>query len=51
MIQHGRAKLPEPDPIHTGFKVLTMIQFVHVLTVKPKKPITLEEKSGVLTDK
>lgn len=50
-MQHGQGKLPKPDPIHTGLKVLIMIQFVHVLTVKPKKPITRQEKSGVLTDK
>lgn len=39
MMQHGHGKLPKPDPIHTGVKVLKMIHFVHVLTVKPKKPI------------
>lgn len=50
MMKNGHGKLPKPDPIRTGLKVLIMIQFVHVLTVKPKKPITLEEKSGVLTD-
>lgn len=32
-------KLPKPDPIHTGVKVLITIQFVRVLTGKPKKPI------------
>lgn len=51
MHTHGQGKLPKPDPIRSGLKVLIMIQFVHVLTVKPKKPITLQEKSGALTDK
>lgn len=51
MMKHGHGKSPKPDPIHTGLKVLLMIQFVHALTVKPKKPITLQEKSGALTDK
>lgn len=50
-MKHGHSKLPKPDPIPTGLKVLLMIQFVHVLIVKPKKPIRLQEKSGVLTDK
>lgn len=38
MIWHGHGNLPKPDPIHTGLKAPIMIQLVHMLTTKLKKP-------------